>query len=405
MARNAWALCLLAAACGSSAHEPTPGETALRARLGVPVGAKTVVVVSQTAHLDIDWQHTFDDYYSLYVGDVFSEAGGILSSQPRATYSVAEMAFLEHHLAAHPEELAPLQAAAARGALRIVGGGMTSPDTLLPETELLVRDYLYGIQFAEDVLGAHPRAAWLPDSFGHSATVPDVLSAAGFTSVGFSRVDGAPTLIEAVLDPHRLPRSGSTAELLAKLGSADFVWRGAGGARVLAHWMASNLYCTGDNIDYDETLQVPGGHLGAFKGDDPSFTDARIDAYVAALAPLARTPYRFVPVGCDFQHPKTRLVEYLDGYNQRRYPADRRVGGAPRPSRTTRSWSRPGATSCPSSRSTSRPTSWASTAAAPRSSGARATPRARSSRPRPSRPRSAATGGTSWAARRPRCAS
>ena len=51
--------------------------------------------------------------------------------------------------------------AAKRGALHVVGGGMTSPDTLLPETELLARDFLHGLLFAES-LGAHPTAAWLP---------------------------------------------------------------------------------------------------------------------------------------------------------------------------------------------------------------------------------------------------
>jgi hypothetical protein len=65
---------------------------------------------------------------------------------------------------------------------------------------------------------------------------------------------------------------------------------------------------------------VPGGHIGDFKGDDPSFTDARVDGYIAENTPYARTPYLFVPVGCDFELPKTQLIDYLDGYDQRRYP-------------------------------------------------------------------------------------
>ncbi len=315
-------------ACSSDASEPdrdphplSADEIAIRARLGVPRDAKKVMVFSQTAHLDIDWQKTFEDYYASFVSDVLTEAGAILRTQPRAFYSVAEMAYLEKHLAAHPDEVPAWQEAAHRGALRIVGGGMTSPDTLLPETELLFRDYLFGVQFAEDRLGAHPRAAWLPDSFGHAATVPDLLAAAGYTSVGFARIDGAPSLFERILHPEQGAKAGSTAAQLQQLGSADFIWRGSGGARVLAHYMTLSLYCTGDNIDYDETLQVPGGHVASFNGDDPAFTDKQIDSYLAALDPYARTPYRFVTVGCDFQHPKPRLLEYLDGYNARHYAA------------------------------------------------------------------------------------
>ncbi|HZS41909.1 MAG TPA: hypothetical protein VFF06_34000 [Polyangia bacterium] len=317
-------LAILAAAVASCAPSPpgiAPGpEAEMRARLGVPPEAKTVVIFAQAAHLDIDWQRTFDDYYTRFVQDIFVEARQLLDAQPRAFYSVAEMGYLEHHVATHPEELDGLKSAAGRNALRIVGGGMTSPDMNLPETETLLRDFLHGARFAEDVLGARATAAWLPDSFGHSATVPDILAAAGFNSVGFARIDGAPTLLEGLNHPERPLKPGSTAVQLQQLGNADFVWRGPGGGKVLAHYIASGLYCTGDNIDYDEQLQLPGGHIGVYYGDDPHFTDGKIDSYVAALAPYAKTPYVFVPIGCDFQHPKNELIGYLDGYNQRQYP-------------------------------------------------------------------------------------
>jgi hypothetical protein len=303
------------------AAAPAASELALRQKLGIPSDARTVVVFGQNAHLDIDWQMTFDDYYKTWVEPIFLEARQILETQPRAFYSVAEMAYLQNHLLLHPEELAPLRAASRRGALRVVGGGMTSPDTLLPEPEMLFRDLLYGVRFAEDTLDAHPKAAWLPDSFGHAATVPDVLAAAGFTSVAFSRIDGSRDIYQELFDPTLPPSPGSTAALLKLLGSADFVWQGVGGGKVLGHFLAGhNLYCEGDNIDYSESIEVPGGHTGPFAGNDTSFTDGRIDTYVDDLRQYTRTPYMFVPVGCDFQHPKPDLIRYLDGYNQRRYP-------------------------------------------------------------------------------------
>src|SRR5262249_39750049 len=159
---------------------------------------------------------------------------------------------VQKHLAAHPEEEAPLRALAVSGALRVVGGGDTSPDTLLPELEMLVRDYLHGTRMAEQVLGARPRAAWLPDSFGHAATAPDVLAALGFESVFIGRIDGAPTVYETLINHSAPARPGSSAALLQSLGSADFFWRGAGGGKVFAHWQPSGVYCTGDDLDYDE---------------------------------------------------------------------------------------------------------------------------------------------------------
>lgn len=311
---------LLLCSCARSPSDgPHTPEGDLRARLGIPPEAKTIIVFGQNAHMDVDWQKTFDGYYKSWVGEILTEARQLTEEQPRAYYSVAEMAYLKHHVEQRPEELAALQAQAKRGALHIVGGGITSPDTVLPETEMLVRDYLLGARFSEDVLGVRPRSAWLPDSFGHSAMAPDLLVAAGFSSVGFARVDGAPTFLQA-LNHSDVIRPGSDAEWVQKTGGADFLWTGAGGSTIFAHYMSSGLYCEGDNIDYKEDITLPGQDIGVYFGDQTDYTDGQIDSYIAAHRPVTRIPYLFVPIGCDFMRPKKALISYLDGYNQRRYP-------------------------------------------------------------------------------------
>jgi hypothetical protein len=203
-------LAIFGGAC--ACDTPPSREAELRTRLGIPPEARRVIVFGQASHLDINWQKTFSEYYRTWVENIFLSARAILDAQPRAFYSIAEMAFLRHHVEAHPEELAPLAAHARRGALRIVGGGMTSPDTLLPETELLVRDFLYGARFAEETLETRAEAAWLPDSFGHAGTLPDLLAAAGYASVGFGRIDGSLTFLE--MFQGRSLRPGSTAQTL-----------------------------------------------------------------------------------------------------------------------------------------------------------------------------------------------
>jgi hypothetical protein len=315
--RRVLVLALLSACSPAKSPGPRIPEDVLRARLGIPASATTVIIFAQNSHLDIDWQKTLPDYYQTWVERILLEARQMLDASPRAYYSIAEMAYLEHHLAMHPEELDPLKKHAARGAFRIVGGGMTSPDSNLPETEILIRDYLYGTKYSEDTFHARPYAAWVPDSFGHSATFPDVLTAMGFESVAMARIDGAPGLFDQFVDENTPPLPGSTAESLASMGSADFVWRGAGGSEIFAHWMPHRIYCRGDTIDYDEPNPVPGGHLGAFKGDDPQYVDNAIVTYAAEMERYRKTPYIFVPVGCDFQRPKMRLVEYLEAFNQR----------------------------------------------------------------------------------------
>ena len=328
MRRARWLLVLaaavaLATGCGHdrrrpSVVDPDNTERDLRDALGIPASAERVLILSQSSHLDIDWKETFDQYYADHVEQVFLEAEALLDRDPDAFYSVAEMGFLAEHVARHGAGTWPRHI--ETGHARIVGGGMTSPDTLLPTDEALVRDYLLGTLFAEQQLGARPRAAWLPDSFGHSPTVPDLLSAAGFTSVGFGRADGARHSYEVIvgkLEPI-MPGVVTTASTLRDLGSADFVWRGPGGGEVLAHYMPVQEYCQGDTIDL-AGFALGGQRLGVDHDDDPDFVRTRIAEYLDQLTPYQKTPYLFVPIGCDFQPPRPKLTQYARWWNETEY--------------------------------------------------------------------------------------
>lgn len=298
--------------------DPALSEAQLRAALGVPADAQRVLILSQSSHLDINWKHTFDEYYEEHVQAVFVDAIAGLDAEPATYYSVAEMAFLSAHVDRHGA--AAWREHVATGRARVVGGGLTTPDTLLPTAEALIRDYLLGSLFAEQALGARPRAAWLPDSFGHSPTVPDLLSAAGFSSVGFGRADGGRHTYEIVVDGLEpiAPGVVTTASVLRELGTADFVWRGPGGGEVLAHYMPVREYCQGDTIDL-AGFAIGGDRLGVDHDDDPQFVTERIAEYIDELTPYQRTPYLFVPIGCDFQRPRPALAEYARWWNEAEY--------------------------------------------------------------------------------------
>src|SRR5262249_21491284 len=198
-----------APAAAPAAGCPEPGtapasEECLRRELGIPADASRVVIISQSSHLDWDWRHTFEDYFSgplvdplLFVlpgpvDTILSDAVGLMTrfygSGAPYYYSVAEMGYLARFVQAHPELLAPLHAVG--NDLRIVGGGVTSPDSLLPPGESFIRDYLVGKNWVDATLGLPIRAAWLPDDFGLDDQLPIVLEAMGLGSVGVGRAPG-----------------------------------------------------------------------------------------------------------------------------------------------------------------------------------------------------------------------
>src|SRR5262245_53354145 len=278
----------------STAGCPEPGtipasEGCLRQELGIPPDAQRVVIISQSSHLDWDWRHTFEEYFAGPVVDpllfllpgtvdtILSDAVGLMT-QFHGTgvpyyYSVAEMGFLARFVQAHPDVVESLHAVGHD--LRIVGGGITSPDSLLPPGESFIRDYLVGKHWVDATLGLPIRAAWLPDDFGLDAQLPIVLEAMGLVSVGFGRVPGVDSSLQSV--GFQPPVPGSLAETLLHDG-LDFRWRAADGSEVLAHWMPGG-YCQGDFA------------LGPVAGRPAT---AALERLVSMDGAAARTPYLFI---------------------------------------------------------------------------------------------------------------
>jgi alpha-mannosidase len=290
-------------------------EPELRKILGIPDAAEKVVVFSQSVHIDLDWQMTHQQYYDLWLEKIFTSAFGLLQDDPRYSYSLGEIYELKYFLNDHPELLSSAEDLVRAGRLRIAGGGLSSPDTLLPTGEALIRDWLQGINYTRDSFGIRPVAAWQPDSFGHSPSLPAILAALGYEAVSFARVDGneTNTRFQGIQDP----LAGSTAEMLRQKKAIDFIWDGDDGSEVLAHWMP-NTYGQGDSIDTRGTMPLPGG-MGAVYSD-PDDTNAQVQKYIDALEPISPTPYLFVPVGTDFQPPKPGLPDYVEAWNRDRYP-------------------------------------------------------------------------------------
>jgi len=292
---------IFAWACDDDTTRP-PTEGQLRSALGVPAAAPRVLILSQSSHLDWDWLHTFDDYYQNSVDAIFTDALQLLTQYHAAPvhyyYSIAEVAYLQRFVAVHPDLIEPLRQVGQD--LRIVGGGITSPDNLLPSGEAFIRDYLIGTSWVGDTLGLPVRQAWLPDDFGHDAQLPIVIEALGLQGVGFARVPGVDTTAEYI-GTRPPPPDSIAAELLHD--GLDFVWQASDGSETLAHWMPRG-YCQGDPLLGRALTTV----------DD-------IRHVLATNQPASPTPYIFVPIGCDFQPPKANIPSLVQTWNAQQYAA------------------------------------------------------------------------------------
>ena len=277
-------------------------ESQIRNFLNIPVNAQQVMIVSQSSHWDPDWQSPFDTYYTNNVEPIIKNALNMLDTNKGYYYSICEILYLKRYWDDHPEDHARIVKYLRDGQLRIVGGGMTSPDTNLPTGEALVMDWFYGNLWVYDISGIKPVTAWQPDSFGHASSLPDILSSLGYKYVGFSRIPG---VAETKQWYYTLPPTpGSFAETLSQTGSLDFVWKGIGGSEVLAH------YLRGGYGDGDVLYTTP-------------FTQTAIDAtftnLINQLKPVSPTGYMFLPVGSDFMPPDKFLPQQIATWNATMY--------------------------------------------------------------------------------------
>ena len=298
-------------------HKP---ESQLRETLGIPPEAAKIIVFAESSHWDPNWLKTSTQYYDDFIQTNLDQALAWLEKEPRRRYSVECVFFLRMYWQRNPHNHERIRELMNTGRLWMTSSGVTTADTLLPGEEALLRDFLLGQEWLRSIgVNQEPRTAYFTDSFGCTPALPSLLRAAGFERTAITRIDG---MYFAGCDyelARNFPRGGSSAELLGEcIKTQDFIWRDANGAEILCHWNAFN-YGQGDLLAARGITRV---YLFPLYFKDASSGNVRnkIESFYAQLAPLARTPYHFCPIGFDFVPPIENLVEILDRYNQQEYP-------------------------------------------------------------------------------------
>jgi alpha-mannosidase len=158
----------------------------------------------------------------------------LMDRYPELTYIRGETSLYRHIQEHDRPTFDRIRDLIAEGRWDVVGGTVCQPDTNLPATEVLNRQFTTGLAYMQRELNMRPRVAWAADSFGHSAGWPEIYAAAGMQYFAFSR----------------------PFEVDCPLPSPAFWWQGQGGNRVLC-W------------------RIPVGWYGSERGE----TARRLDEY------------------------------------------------------------------------------------------------------------------------------
>jgi alpha-mannosidase len=131
------------------------------------------------AHIDSAWLWPLRETVRK-VARTTSSMVTLLDEHPEFVYAMSsaqQYAWLRDE---RPEVFARVKQAVAEGRFVPVGGMWVESDAVLPGGESLIRQIAYGQRFFREEFGIECRGAWLPDSFGYSGALPQILAGAGY---------------------------------------------------------------------------------------------------------------------------------------------------------------------------------------------------------------------------------
>jgi alpha-mannosidase len=177
------------------------------------------------AHIDPVWLWQWPEGYQ-EVRATFQSAVDRLDEYPEFVFTADSALFFAWVEESDPELFARVRELVAEGRFQVVGGWWIEPDCNIPGGESFVRQALYGQRWLKERLGITATVGANLDSFGHNASIPQILAKSGCDSYVFLR-------------PQQREK---------ELESPVFWWESPDGSRVLAYRIPHEYCAPKDDI-------------------------------------------------------------------------------------------------------------------------------------------------------------
>ncbi|MFG2176464.1 alpha-mannosidase [Streptomyces niveus] len=172
------------------------------------------------AHIDSAWLWPLRETVRK-VARTASNMTALLDDDPDFVFAMSQAqqyAWIKEH---RPEVYARVKKAVADGRFVPTGGMWVESDTNMPGSEAMARQFVYGKRFFLEEFGIENDEAWLPDTFGFAAGLPQIIKAAGATRLLTQKISWSRTNTF----PHH-----------------TFSWEGIDGTRIFTHFPPVDSY-------------------------------------------------------------------------------------------------------------------------------------------------------------------
>jgi alpha-mannosidase len=130
------------------------------------------------AHIDMNWLWTWPETVDV-CHRTWNSAMNLMDEFPQFCFVQSQPGAYVPIEKEYPQEFARMQAMTKRGQWDPVGGLWDESDTDIPSGEGLARSFLLGQRYFKAHFGKYAVTGWLPDSFGHTWQLPQIMRLAG----------------------------------------------------------------------------------------------------------------------------------------------------------------------------------------------------------------------------------
>jgi len=172
------------------------------------------------AHIDTGWLWPVAETVRK-CGRSFAAQIDLIERYPDYVFGASQAqhyAFVKEH---YPALYEKIRAKVAEGSWEVQGGMWVEADCNLISGESMVRQILHGVRFFEKEFGVTVHNLWLPDVFGYSAAMPQILKKSGLDYMVTQKISWNQF--------NRFPWH-------------SFVWRGIDGSEIIVHFPPEDTY-------------------------------------------------------------------------------------------------------------------------------------------------------------------
>jgi len=167
-------------------------------------------------HIDVAWLWTYAQTREKAQRS-FSTVLRLMERYPEYKFTISQPQLLEYLKEEAPEVYEEIRAIVKSGRIEVEGAMWVEADCNIPSGESLIRQIMFGKKFIKDEFDKESNILWLPDVFGYSAALPQILKKTG--------VD-------------RFVTSKISWNEFNKLPYDIFVWKGIDGSEVITHFIS-----------------------------------------------------------------------------------------------------------------------------------------------------------------------